>query len=143
MLVTGVVGVIGDGRFKYSGGLFGGTWASMGTSAVLHIGSIEVLIVSQPTYEWADEQYCALKMDVRKAKFVGVKNPMNYRFTYRATAAAAFIVDTPGPTPAHMLGLPYRHIDRPCFPFESEIPDLTIPCVLNQSSPLNSAGSGM
>ena len=28
------------------------------------------------------------------------------------------VVDTPGPTPAHVLHLPYQRIDRPVFPFD-------------------------
>jgi microcystin degradation protein MlrC len=138
LAVSGVVGAVGDGRFTYTGGIFGGTGASMGPSVVLHIGSIQLLIMSRPTYEWADEQYRALGLDARAAKFVGVKNPMNYRFAYRDIAAASFIVDTPGPTPAHVRDLPYQHIDRPCFPFDEEIPDLAISCVMSRDLPLSS-----
>ena len=48
--VSGSVRRLSDGGFRYDGGLFGGTWASMGLSAVLQIGSIELLVMSQPTY---------------------------------------------------------------------------------------------
>ena len=137
LVVSGVVGRVSDGRFTYGGGIFGGTEVSMGPTAVLHTGSIALLIMSQPTYEWADEQYRALGMNVREAKFVGVKNPMNYRFAYRDIATASYIVDTPGPTPADTRGLPYQHIDRPCFPFDTDIPDLTIACVTNRIRPLS------
>ena len=119
--VTGRVSHLCDGRFRYAGGAFGGTSASMGLSAVLDIGAIRVLIASLPTYDWADEQYRAGGLDPRMAKFVGVKNPMNYRFAYRDLAKASFVVDTPGPTPAHVLDLPFTHIRRPLFPFDREI----------------------
>ena len=33
-----------DGRFRYSGGLLGGNWVTMGTSAVLQAGTIQILI---------------------------------------------------------------------------------------------------
>jgi microcystin degradation protein MlrC len=116
--VHGRVGALSDGQFRYDGGAFGGTLASMGPSAVLEIGAIRVLVMSRPTYDWADEQYRAVGLDARDARFVGVKNPMNYRFAYRDLAKAAFVVDTPGPTPAHVRHLPYRSVTRPCFPFE-------------------------
>ena len=118
MTVTGVVTTVSDGRFLYEGGLFGGTWGSMGPSAVLRIGGIHLLIMSEPTYDWLDEQYRAVGLNPRQAKFVGAKNPMNYRFAYGDIAAAMLVVDTPGPTPAHVLHLPYERIDRPAFPFE-------------------------
>lgn len=116
--VTGAVSLLSDGRFLYTGGAYGGTWASMGLSAVLHIGSIETLVMSYPTYDWADEQYRAAGMDARQAKFIGVKNPMNYRIAYRDVAKTAFIVDTPGPTPSDIRRLPYRRLQRPSFPFD-------------------------
>ena len=50
--VGGVVKRLSDGNFVYDGGLFGGTRASMGLSAVLQIESIELLVMSQPTYDW-------------------------------------------------------------------------------------------
>ena len=129
--VTGVVRLLSDGRFLYTGGVYGGTWGMMGLSAVLQIGGIEVLIMSRPTYDWADEQYRAAGMDVRQAKFIGVKNPMNYNHAYRDIAKATFIVDTPGPTPVDIRCLPYKRIQRPCFPFDENIEDLQIQVVVS------------
>ena len=129
--VSGVVRRLSDGSFLYDGGLFGGTWASMGLSAVLQIGSIELLVMSQPTYDWGDEQFRSLGMDVRRARFIGVKNPMNYRHAYRDLMKAAFIIDTPGPTPAHVRNLNYERMQRPFFPLDEEIPDLEIPVVVS------------
>ena len=129
--VRGVVRRLSDGNFLYDGGLFGGTWASMGLSAVLQLGSIELLVMSQPTYDWGDEQFRSVGMDVRRAKFIGVKNPMNYRHAYRDLMKAAFIVDTPGPTPAHVRNLNFERMQRPFFPLDEEIPDLEITVVVS------------
>ena len=129
--VSGEVRRLSDGSFLYDGGLFGGTWASMGLSAVLQIGSIELLVMSQPTYDWGDEQFRSLGMDVRRAKFIGVKNPMNYRHAYRDLMKAAYIIDTPGPTPAHVRNLSFERMQRPFFPLDEEIPDLEIPVVVS------------
>ena len=129
--VSGIVRRLSDGSFLYDGGLFGGTWASMGLSAVLQVGGIELLVMSQPTYDWGDEQFRSLGMDVRRARFIGVKNPMNYRHAYRDLMKAAFIIDTPGPTPAHVRNLNYERMQRPFFPLDEEIPDLEIPVVVS------------
>ena len=111
-----------DQRVCLTGGFLGGTWASMGLSAVLHAGAMEILITSRPTYDWADEQYRAAGMDVRRAEFVGVKNPMNHRLAYGEVAKATFIVDTPGPTAASLRRLPYKRVHRPLFPLDEDIP---------------------
>jgi microcystin degradation protein MlrC len=120
------VRVLSDGRFQYAGGLLGGVWASMGASAVLAIGPFEVLVHSNPTYEYADEQYRSVGLDPRTAKFVGVKNPMNYQLTYASMAKATFILDTPGPTTPNLQSLTYTRLTRPCFPMDDDIPGLVI-----------------
>ena len=122
--VTGRVESLGDGRFQYSGGIWEQTWASMGPSAVLRVGSVRVLIMSQATYDWADEQFRSMGLDPRQAKFVVVKNPMNYRFSYAGLARASFVLDTPGPTPATLRHVQYRQMKRPYFPADAEIPGL-------------------
>lgn len=132
--VTGRVRLLTDGQFRFDGGAFGGTMASMGLSAVLDITAVRVLVMSRPTYDWGHEQFRAAGLDPRQAKFIGVKNPMNYRFAYRDIAKMAIVVDTPGPTPAHVLNLPYRRIRRPMFPFDEEIPGLRIDVVRNNEA---------
>ncbi len=131
--VTGIVRHLLDGDFIYTGGAYGGTTAHMGLSAVLAINGIQVLIMSKPTYDWADEQFRAAGMDVRYAKFIGVKNPMNYNFAYKGIAKASYVVDTPGPTPATMSRLPYKRMQRPFFPLDTDIPGLQ-PTVFSHQS---------
>jgi len=122
--VTGRIRHVLDGDFIFTGGAYGGTTAHMGLSAVLAIGPIEVLVMSRPTYDWDDEQFRAAGLDVRSAKFIGAKNPMNFNFAYRDIAKAFLVVDTPGPTPATMLSLPYKRMQRPFFPLDDDIPGI-------------------
>jgi microcystin degradation protein MlrC len=93
-----------------------GQWANMGPSAILQMGSIQVLVTTFATYDWADEQFCSMGMNPQTAKFIVVKNPMNYRLGYRGIAQAAFVLDTPGPTPATLRGVNFRRMQRPYFP---------------------------
>jgi microcystin degradation protein MlrC len=115
---------LGAGRFTYAGGNWDGVEADMGRSAVVQIGRVQVLITTHATYDWADEQFCALGMNTRDAKFIVVKNPMNYRIGYAGIARAAYILDTPGPTPATLRGVEYARLARPYFPADPDIPDL-------------------
>lgn len=122
--VNGRVTALGDGHFRYRGGIFDGVDADMGPSAVLAVGSVQVLIMSHATYEWQDEQFLALGLDPRAVKFLVVKNPMNYRMTYGDVARATYILDTPGPTPATIRRVQFQNLQRPYFPLDAEIPDL-------------------
>lgn len=119
-----------EGRFRYRGGILGGAEVSMGRSLVLQTGSLQLLVVSRPTYEWADEQYRSMGLEPRQAKFVCVKNMMNFRVGYGGIMKAFFVVAVPGPTPADMLMLPFRRIRRPVYPLdampETVEPEMTV-----------------
>ena len=123
--VTGTVTRLSDGRFRYIGGIWDNVEGNMGPSAVLTIGAIQVLIATHGTYDWADEQFRSMEMYPPDAKFIVVKNPMNYRLAYGEIAKAAFILDTSGATPATCRHLPYKHLKRPYFPIDTEILGLT------------------
>lgn len=118
--VRGKVEAISEGAFRYEGGILGGAEVSMGPSAVLAVGALKLLIMTRATYEWADEQYRAVGLYPSSAKFVCVKNMMNYRCGYGNVMKAAFVVNCPGPTPPDIRTLPFQHVRRPMFPFDRD-----------------------
>ena len=122
--VTGTIEKLTDGKFVYSGGIWGGQVADMGPSVRFRIDSVEVLICTHPTYDWADEQYRSVGMDTRNAKFIVVKNPMNYRVGYEGKFTEALVLDTPGPTPAVLRHVRFNELKGPYFPAQEEIPGL-------------------
>jgi microcystin degradation protein MlrC len=115
---------LGDGRFRYRGGVWDGIEANMGPSAVAQVGAAQILIMSEATYDWMDEQYRSIGMDIEGAKFIVVKNPMNYRQAYRSIAKAAFLLDTPGPTPPSLRRVQYSEVRHPYFPADNDIAGL-------------------
>ena len=126
--LRGTVRRLLDGRFRYAGGILGGVEVSMGPSAVLQVGPVSLLVMSQPTYDWGDDQYLAAGLDPARAKFVGVKNMMNFRFGYGEMMKGFFVLDLPGPTPPDMRLLPFTRIARPVFPLDRELeqPEIAI-----------------
>jgi microcystin degradation protein MlrC len=122
--VVGRVQRLSDGRFKYVGGIWDAQWGNMGPSAVLQTGSVQVLITSHATYDWADEQFCSMGMNPRRAKFIVVKNPMNFRLGYAGVYKEHYILDTPGPTPATLHRVTYKKLQRPYYPRDVDIPGL-------------------
>lgn len=121
--VTGVVVKLGDGRFSYSGGIYGGQDGEMGPSAVFQVGPLQILITTYATYDWADEQFRSMDLDPSGAKFVVVKNPMNFRVAYAGLFKAYYILDTPGSTPATLRHVDFKNLERPYFPADAHLPD--------------------
>ncbi len=129
--VTGQVTYLSDGRFRYVGGIWDKLEGNMGPSAVLTIGTIQVVVTTYSTYDWMDEQFRAMQMDPSGAKFIVAKNPMNYRQAYGTIAKAIFVLDTPGPTPPTIRHVQYKQLKRPYFPLDQEISGLT-PTILKK-----------
>jgi microcystin degradation protein MlrC len=132
LTLTGVVKTLSDGRFQYTGGIWADEWAEMGPAAVLECGSAHILITTYGTYEFQDEQFRAVDMDIEGAKFIVAKNPMNYRQTYGDIAKAEFILDTAGATPPTLKHFTYHKVPRPYFPIATEIPNFA-PTILRGS----------
>jgi microcystin degradation protein MlrC len=122
--LTGRVARLTDGCFRYTGGIWEGQEAHMGPSAVLRCGPVELLITTHATYDWADEQFRCAGLNAHCAKFVVVKNPMNHRLGYAGISVAAFILDTPGPTPATLHHVRYGRMQRPYYPADRDIPGI-------------------
>lgn len=127
--VTGRVLRLSDGRFHYRGGIWDGVEGDMGTTAVLEVRSLGgaavcILLATHATYDWADEQFRCVDLDPATAKFIVAKNPMNYHLAYSPIAAATYILDTPGPTPATVRNVSFRNLQRPWFPADPDIPNL-------------------
>ena len=122
--VSGEVLRLTDGKFRYTGGIWDGQLGDMGPTAILRVGLVDVMVTSHPTYDWNDEQFQSVGLDAREAKYVVVKNPMNYQMAYGSFARGAYILDTPGPTPATVKDVKFRRLERPYFPVDVEYPGL-------------------
>lgn len=110
---------LSDGAFTYRGGIMRGAASTMGPTALLTAGAIEIVCCSFPTYEYADEQYAAAGVDVSRLKFIVSKTAGNFSQGF-PQAAAAFVLDTPGPTTPNQTALPWKHVDRPMFPLDED-----------------------
>lgn len=110
---------LSDGAFTYRGGIMRGANSTMGPTALLKAGSIEIVCCSLPTYEYADEQYLAAGVDVSRLKFIVSKTAGNFSQGF-PQAAAAFVLDTPGPTTPNQKALPWKHVDRPMYPLDDD-----------------------
>ena len=129
ILLEAVVTQLSDGVFTYRGGIWDGRVGYMGLTAVLKVASIQIVISSNATYDWMTEQFELLTLDIIRAKFIVVKNPMNYQQAYEKIMKAAFVLDTPGPTPANTKALTYTNITNNWFPLDKDI-EINEPVVL-------------
>ena len=119
--VFGTVAALSEGRFAYQGGIWDGQQGDMGPTAVFQSETVDIVITTHGTYDWGREQYESLPLDLERYKFVVAKNPMNHRRAWGERMARVFVLDTPGPTPASVRGLPFNNQRRPWFPRDAEM----------------------
>jgi microcystin degradation protein MlrC len=122
--ITARVQNLADGKFIYTGGIWGGQTGEMGPSAWIRSGNVDILVTTFTTYDWSDEQFRSMGMDPSAARFVVVKNPMNYRIGYAGRFRAAYVLDTPGATPASVRNVKFTRLERPYFPLDENIPGM-------------------
>ena len=119
--VDGIVTRLSDGAFTYCGGIWDGRSGCMGPTAVVEVGPIQIVISSNATYDWMTEQFDLLGLDIAACKFIVAKNPMNYQQAYTGSMKAAFVLDTPGPTPANTNALAYTRMTADWFPKKKSV----------------------
>jgi microcystin degradation protein MlrC len=96
-----------------------GAFSTMGPTALLRHGPLSIVCCTYPSYEYADEQFLAAGVDVSSLKFIVSKTVGNFTQGF-PHAAAAFVLDTPGPTTPNQNALAWKNVDRPIFPLDED-----------------------
>lgn len=118
LTVTGQVRTLFAGRYRMKGPGMHGAPQNMGPAAVITIGGIHVLLMSQPVLEWDPSPYLAVGLDPADAALVFVKSPSHFRVAYSPLARQVLNADTPGCTWGNMRALTFSKATRPLYPID-------------------------
>ena len=110
---------ITDGQFTYNGGIWNGMVGNMGPSVLVTYKKIHIIISSYGTYEWNCEQFLSFNLDLDSFKFIVVKNPMNYKNSFKHYKEI-YVLDTPGPTPPTCKHLKFKKMNN-YFPKNTDL----------------------
>jgi microcystin degradation protein MlrC len=116
--VHGKVERLFDARFKVSGHLGKNLAIDMGTSAVLAIGSVSVVLTSRSGPHFAPELFQAAGFDPFAASVLVAKSPCGFRAAYQTRASKILLVKAPGCAPSDFWNYPYHQIPRPLWPWD-------------------------
>jgi microcystin degradation protein MlrC len=112
------VHTISDGHFVMLDAGAQGTQVEQGLTAVVSVGSIRVVIRSQPGFEWDTGIYTAFGLRLEEPALVFVKSPSHFRVAFAPHAQRILLADTPGPTCPNMRRLVFHNVTRPLFPID-------------------------
>lgn len=104
-----------DGKFVYASGPAGGVEADMGPTAVLKAGEILIVVTTNGTYEYGDEQFSSVGIDVKRFDIVVLKNGMNFRNILHH-GMTWMLVDGIGSTSPKLATLPWKNRATPFWP---------------------------
>jgi len=120
--VTGGVRTLSDGRFVHKGPMARGLPGRLGTTAVLDVNDVKVILIS---YRWQTldpEMIRFVGIDPLDHKILVVKSTIHYRAAFEPIASEIIEVDAPGLSSSTLARFDFKRIRRPIFPLD---PDTT------------------
>ena len=122
--VTGVVRTLSDGRFVHKGPMARGLPGRLGTTAVLDVNDVKVILISHRWQTLDPEMIRFVGLDPLDHKILVVKSTIHYRAAFEPIASDIIEVDAPGLSSSNLARFDFKRIRRPIFPLD---PDTTYP----------------
>jgi microcystin degradation protein MlrC len=119
--VAGTVKVLSDGEFIHRGPMSTGVKSSMGRTAVIRCGGIDI-IVNERRFQPVDPEVArSVGIEPLHRKIVLVKSAVHYRASYEPIAKEIIEVDGPGLSSPNLSRFEFRNIRRPIFPLDKDL----------------------
>jgi len=119
LLVNGYIKTISDGKYKNKGKFLHGAEQNIGKTVVLIINRKIYLVITELRAMTADpELFISLGISLKEMKIIIVKSVSDFKANYEPLAKEIIMLDTPGPCSSNLLGLPFKNIKRPMYPWD-------------------------
>jgi len=103
---------ITDGNFLATGPFYSGSQMSLGQTARLRIGGVEIVVASRKAQCADQEMLRHTGIDLSACQMIVVKSSVHFRADFEPMAHEVLIVESPGPNIADLTKLPYRHLRK-------------------------------
>lgn len=112
------VKMLSDGFFKNDGPMNAGVETHMGPTAVLRIGGIDVVTISNRIQTIDLQVFLSQGIDPRTRSVVAVKSVQHFRAAYAPIAREVLVVDTGGICSPDIHRLKFTKLRRPIWPLD-------------------------
>lgn len=116
--LTGRVRAVTDGRFVFRGPMNRGLEGRLGTTAVLEVEGVKVILISLRRQTLDPEIVRAAGIDPLGEKILAVKSTVHYRAAFEPIAHAIIEVDGPGLSSSNLARFAFSRVRRPIFPLD-------------------------
>ena len=111
---------LSDGRFVYEGPMQRGLAVSMGPTAVLRVGGVDVVVASNRFQVYDRQFFVSQGIDPAARRVVAVKSAHHFRAAFEPMAREVIVVDAAGITSPDPKKFPYRNVRRPVWPLDMD-----------------------
>ena len=107
-----LIEAISDGRFLFTGPMFGGSDADLGPVALLKISdtSIRVVVGSKRAQNADQEMFRVVGLEPCQHKIICVKSAMHFVADYKRVSKNIIFATSPGANPCNLTEIPYKRL---------------------------------
>ena len=116
--VTGVVRHLGTGAFTFEGPMWKGLRSTMGDTAVLQVGGMEIVLAASRFQTIDRQHFLSVGIDPTKKNVLVVKSAQHFRATFGPMARRVLTVDTGALTTPELNRFDFSRIRRPIWPLD-------------------------
>lgn len=118
--LTGVVERLTDGEYTVTGPMFTGVRLSLGRTAVLRVGTVQVFISERPQEPYDTGVFTHAGVDPAQCKYVLLKSRQHFRAGFGPFAKHVVLVSGPGVCSSDYALFPFQHLSRPMYPLDAD-----------------------
>jgi microcystin degradation protein MlrC len=111
-----------DGSYTCDGPMYAGVRMSFGPTAVIEIGSVQVVIVTEPHQCHDLQQFLAFGIDPRSKKIVTVKSMQHFRAAFEPIASRVLVCDSGALASPDLTKFTFTRVPRPMYPLDPNTP---------------------
>lgn len=116
--ITGKVKAVTDGEWIVHGPMYTGVKVTMGPTAVLDTGKVQIVITSRHHEPWDSGIFRSVGIEPEYKRYLLLKSRIHYRAGFAALARATITLDGVGVTTSDNSILEFRHVRRPIYPLD-------------------------
>ena len=121
--LTGKVRAITDGDFVVTVPMGRGTTTSMGRTAVLDTGAVQIVVISRHTEPFDLGSFRSVGIEPTQKKYLILKSRIHYRAGFRAIAAHEIPCNGVGVTSSDNSLFDFEKVRRPIYPLDPDAPE--------------------
>lgn len=120
LVLTGTVTHLSNGDFRGDGPMLAGLNRTFGTTAVLKVDGVEILIVTEREQMLDRQQLYAFGIDPTARRTLALKSMQHFRAAFEPIAGKVIVCDSGALSTPRMSRRPYRNVRRPIWPLDPE-----------------------